>query len=49
MEVHCVQLALLSLHNLLLTESRTGTDLDPNPQITLDDCCNNNATVEREK
>lgn len=33
MELRCEQLELLSLHNELLTGSRTGTDLDQNPQI----------------
>lgn len=42
MEVHCVQLVLLSLHNLLLTGSRTATDLNPSPKINPDYCCNNN-------
>lgn len=41
MEVHCVQLVLLSWHYLLLTRSRIATDLDPEWKMFSDYCCNN--------
>ena len=42
MEPHLVQLVPLSLHNLLLSGSRSGTGLGPNPKITPDYCSNKN-------